>query len=183
MTSEEGLQMLQEERAVREEKERRKQEKQSRKEAVNKENLNKAELGDIAAALGLEMQIDDKRTKAQLFELFTQKFEENPELKNDPRFLGLFKRGQKRPAPLNDDSISTTPPHRRLNLVPPSTPRPDHLHSSNYSQSLPTLHPSTAGPSRLTIDHYSAHTYTHHPPTYPAYYPMHSTSTLYPHPQ
>ncbi|KAG6846613.1 hypothetical protein H0H87_006114, partial [Tephrocybe sp. NHM501043] len=72
MTSEEGLQMCQEERAAREEKERQKQEKQSRKDALNKENLvrranhsatmvftgaltingkNKAELGDIAAAL------------------------------------------------------------------------------------------------------------------------------------
>ncbi|KAG6852334.1 hypothetical protein H0H87_010160, partial [Tephrocybe sp. NHM501043] len=69
---EEGLQMCQEERAAREEKERQKQEKQSRKDALNKENLvrranhsatmvftgaltingkNKAELGDIAAAL------------------------------------------------------------------------------------------------------------------------------------
>ncbi|KAG6826307.1 hypothetical protein H0H87_007483 [Tephrocybe sp. NHM501043] len=90
MTSEEGLQMCQEERAVREEKEWQKQEKQSRKDTLNKENLvrwanhsatmvftgaltinekNKAELGDITAALGLDMQIDDKQMKAQLFEL------------------------------------------------------------------------------------------------------------------
>ncbi|KAG6843037.1 hypothetical protein H0H87_008419, partial [Tephrocybe sp. NHM501043] len=116
MTSEEGLQMCQKERAVREEKERQKQEKQSRKDTLNKENLvrranhsatmvfmgaltingkNKAELGDIVAALSLDMQIDDKRTKAQLFELITQKFEEKPELKNDARFSGMFKRGQK----------------------------------------------------------------------------------------
>ncbi|KAG6855183.1 hypothetical protein H0H87_007130, partial [Tephrocybe sp. NHM501043] len=112
MTSEEGLQMCQEERAVREEKEWQKQEKQSRKDMLNKENLvrwanhsvtmvftgaltingkNKAELGDIVAALGLDMQIDNKQTKAQLFELITQKFEEKPELKNDARFSGMFK--------------------------------------------------------------------------------------------
>ncbi|KAG6805568.1 hypothetical protein H0H92_014890, partial [Tricholoma furcatifolium] len=115
------------------------------------------------------MQIDDKRTKAQLFELITQKFKEDPELKDDARFSGMFKRGQKRPAPVNDD----LPPfqHRRLNLMPPPTPRPDPLPTPNDSQSLSTPHPSIAGPSRLAIDHYSSDTYNHHTPTYPPYYP------------
>ncbi|KAG6827432.1 hypothetical protein H0H92_011811 [Tricholoma furcatifolium] len=116
------------------------------------------------------MQIDDKRTKAQLFELITQKFKEDPELKDDARFSGMFKRGQKRPAPVNDD----LPPfqHRRLNLMPPPTPRPDPLPTPNDSQSLSTPHPSIAGPSRLAIDHYSSDTYNHHTPTYPPYYPI-----------
>ncbi|KAG6834808.1 hypothetical protein H0H93_007268 [Arthromyces matolae] len=200
MTSEEGLRMCEEDRAAREEKERQKREKQSKRDAVNKENVvrretygatmvfsgslsskNKTQLGDLAAALGFETQLDDKRTKAQFLEQITKKFEAEPELKDDPRFVGMFKRGSKRPAAEPDpDSLRTPLQRRRLDINEDSGPSQQQFSHTTQSSYSHLRHSPIPGPSGLASDPAHAH-YPHSNPGYLHYNTMYSMPYNYHH--
>ncbi|KAG6852443.1 hypothetical protein C0991_011921 [Blastosporella zonata] len=133
MTSEEGLWMCEEDQVACKEKEQQKQEKQSQKDAMNKENVvwqemysatmvfcgalsskNKTQLGNLAAALGFKTRLDNKQTKAQFLELINKKFQAEPELKDDDCFVGMFKRGHKKLAPVDDNTPAGTEPEAPL---------------------------------------------------------------------
>ncbi|KAG6843875.1 hypothetical protein H0H87_012135, partial [Tephrocybe sp. NHM501043] len=178
MTSEEGLQMCKEDRAAHEEKEQKRKEKQRQKDA------NKTLLGDLASALGFE--VTAKQTKAELLELINKKFDEEPDLKGNDHFVGIFKHGHKRSAPLDDDVPEgpLTPPlqRHRLNIQHPS-PLPPRLQA--YPPQAFALHPPpitglspafaspNAGPLHLTPGHVNYQNPFRYQPPYPAY---HNTS-------
>ena len=172
MTSEEGLRLCEEDRAAREAKEREKAEKKSKKDVVDKENMirratqvaimvftgslaskKKVELGDLTSALGFD--VNPKQTKVDLLDLINKKFDAEQGLKNDECFVGIFKRGHKRSAPLDDTPAG----------IEPQAPPPLQRRRLNTEH-----HPPIASPSRLPVPEHCQHLFRAYPPPHPSYY-------------
>jgi hypothetical protein len=111
VTSAEGRTQAIETRTIREAKEKEAADKLARKETAEAENhvrrntqghsivftgslgtKNKTQLGDLASALALSLE----GTKADFVERITKHFEENPDLKLQDRFVGIFNRSRQR---------------------------------------------------------------------------------------
>ena len=114
---------FEQEEAEREERERVAAEKEKRKEAEDAENtrqiaedaLNRDFTGRMAGdkkcdlrALAVALSISDKGTNAELLTRIQNTFEENPDLKRNSRFSGLFKKSiRERKGPASNEDVDT----------------------------------------------------------------------------
>lgn len=147
------------------------QEKESTAFSGQLNSKSKRELQDILFALGL----DSEGTIPVLHVRINAHFNATPELKEDPRYIGLFtKPTHKRKRTMEDDDENNSPPNRHLHSPPPANllqlppspepPIPPHIHPRPIPRPIP--HPQFTSPQ-----HHNSPAASHSRPNMPTISP------------
>ena len=194
LTSEEGLRLAQEQQALKEAQEQKKREAQEQRAAkeADCERLRlernpdepftgalttkaKPDLQDVAQALGLLIT----GSKKDLLERITHHFDENPNLRNTPRYEGLFSRSRRRPArdenvtnmnedaPTSSRSSTNNLPPLSSNIANISTARHDHMETGPLHTMFTFNAPGPSASVSFYPPLYAAHPHSFGYPTFP----------------